>query len=143
MGGPVKLGYLIALFLISSVGPARAADYVLVRNRANSVQAVSKSELKDLLIGKTKVWKDDGVVQVVLPPPGSPEMKSLAETLLGVPENILLTKIKQEVFKGELRKPIVAATDSELVLEVAKMPGAFGLVKKETELPANVAVLSI
>jgi hypothetical protein len=57
----------------------------------------------------------------------------------------MLTKIKQEVFKGEMKKPITAATPAEAVEAVRNNPGAIAVVPADTAkaLPAGVALLPL
>ncbi len=124
---------------------ARAAGgFVLVRNVKNSTSSVSRAELKDMAIGKRKVWGSGAAVQVVLGPPGSPELAWMA-SLLGVSDSTLMAKIRQEVFKGEMKKPITAANDQECAAAVSSDPGAFGVVSADTAkaMSASLGVLSV
>lgn len=124
-------------------GLATAADFVIVRNAGNPTVALTRDELKKMLMGQMKNWTKDGPVQVVLRPKGSPEMKWLSETVFGVNEDILRTKIGQEVFKGELRKPIEAASVADGIAVVQGNAGAFIIMAASDAagLPSTVAVI--
>ena len=68
---------------------------------------MSKSELKDMAIGRRKTWSSGAPVQLVLQAVGTPEMKWFAIFAAGISDDTLANKMKQEVFKGELRRPII------------------------------------
>ena len=119
-----------------------ADDFVLVRNAKTASDKVTAEEAKDMFLGKAKSWKKGGPVQVVLPAKGSPELAWLAG-LFGVPESTLLSKIKQEVFKGELRKPIDASDEGALLQAVGKTDGALGVASSSASLPAGVASVAL
>jgi ABC-type phosphate transport system substrate-binding protein len=136
---------VVALGAAPGMAPAWSGDFVLVRNAKNPTTAVSASEAKDMAIGKKKQWPRGAVVTMVLTPSGSPELSWFASAVCGVSESALLSKIKQEVFKGELRKPVIAASDAEVVAAVAADEGALGVVAGEfaKSLPSTVAVVSL
>jgi hypothetical protein len=129
----------------SSWAAAARNDFTLVRNSNNASGRIARNDLKDMFIGRKKVWPQGPVVQAVLSPKGSPALKWLAETVLGVPEQVLTAKIRQEVFKGELHKPIVVASDGECLTAVANHPGAVGVIHTSAakSLPAGVAILTV
>jgi hypothetical protein len=122
-----------------------ADDFVLVRNTRNTTASVSRGDVKDLSVGKRKTWGSGAVVQLVLPPAGTPALGWFASAVVGVPEDALMNKIRQEVFKGELRKPLTAASDKDTLSAVAADPGTLGIVHAASakSLPGAVAVLSI
>jgi hypothetical protein len=106
---------------------------------------VSKTELKDMAIGRKKAWPSGAPVQLVLEAVGTPEMKWFALYAAAISDDTLAAKMKQEVFKGELRRPIVVSSDKSCVNAVANDPGAVGVVSAETakSLPDGVTVLAV
>jgi ABC-type phosphate transport system substrate-binding protein len=141
------LAATLALIAAAALGTGAAAenDYVLIRNARNPVTKLTRSELKDMAIGKKKVWPQGQVVQMVLGPAGSPELGWFTSTVVGAPEATFLAKVRQEVFKGEMRKPIVATGDKDCFEAVASDPGALGVVRASTasNLPPEVALVTI
>lgn len=143
------LGLGVALLLMGYVLDAAGSSFafadgfVLIRNARNSTTSVSRAEIKDMAVGKKKVWGSGAAVQVVLGPTGSGPLGWFA-SLLGVPESTLMSKIRQEVFKGEMKKPIIAASEQECLAAVGANLGAFGIVSAATaqSLPPDVAILS-
>ena len=125
--------------------PGRSAEtLVIVRNAKNPTTSVTRAEIKDLVVGRKKVWPHGSAVQLVLAPPGSPELSWLAG-VMGVPDQVMMNKIKQEVFKGEMPKPVVVSSDQDCLAVVAANPGAFGVVSTSVvrKLPPQVAAISV
>jgi len=142
--GTLAAAALLLLQLIAAAD-ARADDFVFVRNARNPATAITASQAKEMAIGKRKVWPQGAVVLLVLTQPGSPALGWFATRVCGVEEAALMAKIKQEVFKGELRKPIFAGTDKEIADAVASQDGAIGIVRADfaKSLPAGVATLAL
>jgi hypothetical protein len=124
---------------------ARAVEFVLIHNARTGTASVTRNELKDMAIGRRKVWPSGTPVQLVLQSVGTPEMKWFAIFAAGISDDTLANKMKQEVFKGELRRPISVTSDKGCVNAVANDPGAVGIVSAETakSLPEGVTVLAV
>jgi len=140
--------FSLAMFLLATTlfaSAVRADGFVFIRHARSSTTTVSASEVREMLTGKTKQWRGGAVVQVVLPPEGGPAMKWLAESVFGVTEKVLLTKIRQEVFKGEMRKPLTSASDTQSIELVKAHAGGLGAVTADAAraLPEGVAILTV
>ncbi len=138
----------VALVIAAVAWPpriARAVEFVLIHNAKTGTASVTKSELKDMAIGRRKVWSSGVPVQLVLEPVGAPEMKWFSMFATGIGDETLGAKMKQEVFKGELRRPVIVTSDKSCVNAVANDPGAVGVVSAETakSLPDGVTVLAV
>ena len=133
-----------ALLLAGRAGTA-AGGFVFVRNAKNDTAQIGKGELKDCYTGKTKAWKNGTSIEIALNAGGSPELKWVADELIGASDDILLAKIKQEVFKGEMKKPVTVSSSQDCVAEVKKTAGAVCAVDADTakSLPDGVAVLDV
>jgi ABC-type phosphate transport system substrate-binding protein len=141
---------LLAIVLAGATafGAAVAAEeFVLIRNAKNPVTNLTRAEVKDMAVGKKKVWPQGQsiVVQMVWGPAGSPELGWFATAVVGAPEATLMAKVRQEVFKGEMRRPIVAPAEKDCLEAVAADPGALGVVRASTakHLPPDLAVVSV
>ena len=141
---------LLAIVVVggASFGAAVAAEeFVLIRNAKNPVTNLTRAEVKDMAVGKKKVWPQgqNTVVQMVWGPAGSPELGWFATAVVGAPEATLMAKVRQEVFKGEMRKPIVAAAESDCLEAVASDAGGLGVVRASAtdHLPPTVAVVAV
>jgi hypothetical protein len=139
---------MVVLVVAAVAWPLRivhAVEFVLIHNVKTGQTSVSKSELKDMAIGRRKTWSSGAPVQLVLQAVGTPELKWFAIYAAGISDDTLANKMKQEVFKGELRRPIAVSSDKGCVNAVANDPGGVGVVSAETakSLPEGVAVLAV
>jgi len=137
------LGLLAIVTVVLGGTSAWADDFVLVRNAKNNSSAISKGEAKEMAIGKKKTWPNGTLALLVLPAAGTPQFAWFASVVCGASEGNLMGKIKQEVFKGEMRKPVIAAGDSEVVSAVAGEDGALGVIRADAvkTLPPSVVVV--
>src|SRR5690349_11646957 len=93
----VALACAVALTIAS----ANAGDFIFVRNVKNRTASVSRREVRQLFTGQTKQW-GGFVVQAVIGEEDSGEFRYLCG-IFGLEPRELLSKIKQEVFRGEMR----------------------------------------
>lgn len=133
---------LAAAVAFSNVS-ADAADYIFVRNSKNRTASVTRREVRQLFTGQTKQW-GGAVVQAVIGEPDSAEFRYLSG-IFGLAPRELMSKIKQEVFRGEMRRPIVAKTAADCISEVGKHEGGIGIVPVEAAkaLPTDVERLPL
>ena len=125
--------------------PALAEDFVLVKNAGITTDALTPQQVRALFLGETKTWDGGGAVQVVLPEGEEGVFKAFAAAIFRVPAGVLRGKQKQEVFKGELRKPLACSSDTACLELVKSTKGAVGVVSAEAaaHLPAGVALLKV
>ncbi|HEY6039321.1 MAG TPA: hypothetical protein VIV58_33795 [Kofleriaceae bacterium] len=134
------LGFVLCVLVTS----ARADDYVLIRNAKSPGATLSKAELRAIYTGKTKLFGND-VAIVVVPSDDTPAFATFTDRVFGTTTKTLLTKIKQEVFKGEMARPLKAASDEDVVHLVAGTAGTIGVIAAPAakSLPPTVAVLPV
>jgi ABC-type phosphate transport system substrate-binding protein len=136
----------LALLAASTFGhPARAGSpCVFIRNAKNSSASVSKAQVRQMYTGQMKQWNGN-VVQTVIAPTGSNEMQYLASTIFATSEKDVLSRIKQEVFKGEMKRPVVARDASQAFDAVSGNPGGIAVIDAAAakSLPAGVAVVNV
>lgn len=136
---------LIAAMLAGAAPTTAAADgFVVIANARASVRSLSKADVRALYTGKTKTL-DGAAVVVVVRGEDDPVFVAFVDQVFGIPTRALLSKIKQEVFKGEMTRPIKAASDDEVVQAVAGAAGAIGVVSSDAagHLPKTVKVIAI
>ena len=146
----MRLRVLIAALLIASAALLQTSlawsdDYVVIRNAKNPTTAITAAQAKEMAIGKRKLWPHGAIVGLVLTPVGTPELSWFASTVCGVADGALMAKIKQEVFKGELRKPVIVSSSPDVVAAVAADEGALGIVRADAikGVPPGVAILTV
>ena len=138
-----RLGIIVTLALLCAPGSARAGDFVFIKSSQNDTAQANKEELKEVFTGKKPTWKDGHKVEIGIAPNGSAELKWVAQELIGASEDILLAKIKQEVFKGDMKKPTPVASAADCFALVKRNPGGICVVDDASakSLPEGAAVL--
>ena len=138
-----RVGIAVALALWVHAGSASAGDFVFLKNTQNDTAQASKEDLKEIYTGKKGSWKNGQKIELGLGASGSPELKWVSQELIGASEDILLSKIKQEVFKGDMKKPTTVGSAQECIALVKKSPGGLCVVDADSakSLPDGVAVL--
>jgi hypothetical protein len=128
---------------ILSPAVARADDFILIHNASNEVTSIQKEDLFKVYTGETKLV-GGSVVQTVIGREDSSELAWLAR-LFDMRSKDLLSRIKQQVFSGEMRRPIVAKTTDEAVAAVQGNRGGVAVIPAgaAASLPHDVAVLPL
>jgi hypothetical protein len=142
----LALPVLLAAVSLAGEPAAYGGDdgFVLICNAKISTQALSRSEVRSLYTGKAKTLGGNAVVVVIRSDDDVP-FTEFADQVFGVPVKTLLSKIKQEVFKGEMSKPVKAETDDDVLRFVAGSPGMIGVVSSQagSHLPKTVTAVAI
>lgn len=135
---------IISIVSCILVTGARADDYVLIRNAKSPAATLAKAELRAIYTGKTKMFGND-VAVVVVPTDDTPAFATFTDRVFGTTTKTLLAKIRQEVFKGEMTRPLKAASDADVVHLVGGTAGTIGVIASSAakSLPATVAVLGV
>ena len=124
--------------------PAAGDGFALIANARTAPASESKAEVRALYTGKAKTLEGTAVVVVVR---GEDDgvFVGFVDQVFGIPPQALLSKIKQEVFKGEMAKPIKAASDDDVVHAVGATPGTIGVISAGAagHLPGTVKVIAI
>jgi ABC-type phosphate transport system substrate-binding protein len=135
----------LTLALVGVSSSRAAADgFVLIGNAQTKTASLPKAEIKALYTGKSKTLGGSAVV-VVVRPEADAAFTQFVDQVFGIPTKTLLSKIQQEVFKGEMTKPFKATSDDEVVQQVGASPGTIGVVSAEGagHLPKTVTVIAI
>jgi hypothetical protein len=134
---------LALALLVLAGGRASAGDFVFLRNAANDTAQANKEDMRDIFTGKKTSWKGGQKIEIGIGSNGSPELKWAAQELIGASEDILLAKIKQEVFKGDMKKPTTVASAAECIALVKRSAGGVCVVDADSakSLPDGVAVI--
>jgi len=123
----------------------RADDFAIVVNAKVSQTHLPRTEVRDAFVGQTKQWPSGPVVQPVIGEEASSEFAWLAARIFHLSPREVLARMKQQIFRGEMRRPVVARDASECMAAVLRHDGGIGVVPAEATraLPAGVAVLSL
>lgn len=138
------LSLAAAAVLASSAPPSRAGEgaFVVVCHASNPIGSLSPQDLKKALTGGTKQWSNGAVVQVGMAASDTPDLRFLAGAA-GMAGSELLSRVQQQVFKGEMRKPVILRSPAECLGLARANPGAICVAPSGAALPADVKVVAI
>lgn len=145
MKRPLSLLAGLALFgaaLLAHEDAAADGGFVVVVNKGNDTAQLNRSELKKLVTGGTKQWKNGSAVQVGLIVTEAPETQHLS-SLVDLSPKELLSRIQEQVFKGEMKRPIVLRSSAECVAFARGNPGAICVASAQTPLAPEVHAVAV
>ena len=135
-----------AVLALALAAPASRADadgaFVIVCNASNPIASLSAHDLKKALTGGTKQWPNGAVVQVGMQASEAPDLRFLASAA-GMTAGELLSRVQQQVFKGEMRKPAILRSPAECLGLARTNPGAICAAHGGSALPSDVKVVAI
>ena len=136
----------LALVSLLALWASRAeAGFLVVKNAKNPTAKLSKDAVKGVFSGKTKTWSGGETIILVIGSEDSPAMQWLADAVFAVSAKTLLSKIKQDVFKGDVPKPLAANDDPGTIKRVQSGPGVvcLGSDAAAKSLPADVVAIAV
>lgn len=143
MGGrAMAAAAALAVMLVGAVARPEPT-FILIRNTSNQAEPLTRAQLKEMGTGRKKTWPHGPPVQLVLTRPSTPEVEWFATTIMGLSAETWLARIREQVFKGEMRRPLTVASEQDVLAAVAAEVGALGVVRaaRAKDLPAGVSVL--
>ena len=139
--GVIGIVAMLSLLLVPRDVSAGGAFNVLV-NAHSAPVSLAPADLKRLVVGGTKVWPSGAVVQLGIIPSDEPETRYLASLLETTPRE-LLSLIQQQVFKGDVRRPVVLRSSNDCAAFASANPGALCVASSGVPLPEAVRVVPI
>jgi hypothetical protein len=135
----------VAFALLTATGDALADDFVVVISVKNSETHLPRVDVRDAFIGQTKQWRSGAVVQPIIGEETSAEFAWLASRIFRLSPREVLTKMKQEIFRGEMKRPIVARDAHECFTAISRHDGGIGVVSGDAAKnpPAGISILVV
>ena len=116
--------------------------FVVLVNQSNPVASLGPSQLKRVVTGGIKQWDSGAVVQLGIIPTDCPETRYLA-SLLDMEPRTLLTRIQEQVFKGELRRPVILRSSADCASFASASAGAICIASDHEHIPASAKAVAI
>jgi hypothetical protein len=132
---------LAVVLLCPRAGVAEEA-FNLVVNQHNATASLSVSDVKRLVAGGTKLWDGGVVVQLGIIPGDVPETQYLA-SLMDTSTRELLSLIQQQVFKGDLRRPVVLRSSLDCIAFATATPGALCVAARNVPASEGARVVPV
>ena len=125
--------FILAAVLFSCSFSASAADFVVIVNKENPAETLSKSDVKKYFFKNLALWNDG--IKVI--PVDYKDTSALAESfsmgVLGMKLEEKNRKMIANVFSGKSTPPVQKATEDEVIATVASERGAIGYVSRSSD----------
>lgn len=121
--------------LVLALAPERASSQqadgnqlVVVLHARNPTRRMTTEQLKNLMLGNVAFWHGVVPVKVFVRPPNSPAAQVLFDKVIEMPASRFNEHWTAKQLAGQGIAPTVLATPEHVVGEVAKVPGAVGII---------------
>ena len=146
----VRRTFLVGLLALVAASGARAqasvgadGDILVVVSADLDATALTRSELRELVLGNRRFWRSGLRVELVVASSPSPERRMFVERLSAMSELQFQQYWIGQVFRGRASSAPRAAPDRATALALVEaLPGAIALVPAG-EVPPTLRVLSI
>src|SRR5579871_3431761 len=123
---------IFILLLLATPCALRAADddLVVIVNKSNAVDGVTKAQLRKFILGEQDSWPGGKKVSVILRAPGQPERDGVLRSICGMSEDDFNQHLMHANFGGETGGAPKALGSAVAVRQlVVTLPGAIGFVR--------------
>jgi hypothetical protein len=105
-------------------------NLAIIVNLSNTVDAVSREELRRIFLGERSHWPNGRRITLVMMEPGRPERKAMLRDVCQMDETAYNNRILHGLFTGELFvSPKTLASPTGVRKFVFNVPGAIGYVR--------------
>jgi len=143
---------LVVLFILLFGGilamaknlPREESNFIVQKQVHIEGNYVTREEVIQIFMFKTRTWEDNARISVILPPPDSVSFRQLAVEELGMSSQTYLESIKAKEYDGMITVTF-AASEPFVVLKVANTPHSIGYYKNAIAINSglNVRMLTI
>jgi phosphate transport system substrate-binding protein len=126
-----KLIGFFTIALLSATAPLRAADddLVVIVNKSNAIENLTKTQIRKFLLGEQDAWPGGKKVSVILRAPGQPERAGVLHSVCGMSEDDFNQHLMHANFGGDTGGAPKALGSGAAVRQlVMSLPGAIGFV---------------
>jgi hypothetical protein len=137
---------LAALVVIPGSAVSQQADgnqLVVVLNARNPTRRMTTEQLKNLMLGNVGFWHGVVPVKLFVRPAASPAAQALFDKVLDVPASRFNELWTAKQLAGQGIAPTVLATPEQVVAEVAKVPGAVGIMLQSEAWSAQLTGVNV
>jgi len=136
-----KIFLIVALIGLFSIG-AMAQSYKVIVNSSNSVSSLTKKQVSNYLLKKTKKWDNGAIVTPVDLSTNSATRVSFSKDIHGKAISAIKSYWQQAVFSGSGTPPPEIGTDSQIIDFVKSKAGSIAYVSSGANID-GVKVISV
>jgi phosphate transport system substrate-binding protein len=127
----------------AAVGMAAEDDLAVVVNKSNSVDNLSKAQLRKIVLGEQASWPGGKKVTVLLRAPGQPERDGVLRSICGMSEDDFTQHLMHANFNGDSGGGPKSLASGVAVRQLAmSVPGAIGFLRM-ADVNDSVKVVSV
>ncbi len=131
---------LIMAGLLSITQPSLAAE--LLVHSETALTSIGRDQLRAIFALQKAHWSDGSPIIVLRFASNTALHKSFCTQQLGVSPQQLEAVWERRVFTGQGRRPTIVQDEQEMLMEIARTPGAIGYISERIE-HENVKFLTI
>jgi phosphate transport system substrate-binding protein len=127
-----KIAGILSMIVALVPGAAWAADddLAVVVNKTNSVDNLTKAQLRKIVLGEQTSWSSGKKVSVILRSPGQPERAGVLRVVCGMTEDEFNQHLMHADFNGDNGAPPKALGSAVAVRQlVVSIPGGIGFLR--------------
>ena len=125
---------LLILFVsFTFINESKAQTYIIIVNKSNAVESLSKKEVSDLFLKKSK-WSDGSVAIPVDLASHSSVRAQFTQEIHGKSVSAIRSYWQQAAFSGTASAPPEKSSDSDVIDFVKNNPGAIGYVSSSANI---------
>lgn len=107
---------------------ADANQLVVVLHARNPTRRMTPEQLKNIMLGNVSFWHGVVPLKLFVRPSNSPASQVLFDKIIEMPASRFNEQWTARQLAGQGITPVVLATPEQVVAEVAKVPGAVGIM---------------
>ncbi len=125
---------VILVILLPNIvqGESGPEKFIFIANLTPQ-QTITVESVKDLFLGKRKLWPDGNAVKVAIPGEKYPFAKVIARSIYNTSINGMKKFWLSLVFQGRVKSPTLLKSAEEIIQYVAEHQGAIGVVPAKTK----------
>ena len=121
---------------------ASADSFVVLVNNSNPITSLSRTDIKRAVTGGIKQWESGAAIQVGIIPGNAPETQYLA-SLIDMSPSAFLSRIQEQVFKGEMRRPALLHSSTECAAFASSNPSSICVATSAQGIPPGAHVVTV
>ena len=133
----------VLIFAILFTIPASAGVKIVVNEKNQVADSMTKDQVADLFLKKSTRW-DNGQTVVPLDLTDSNKVRAeFSSGVLGRDITAVKSYWQKMIFSGRATAPVELATEAEVLTFVRKFPAAIGYVSDSAVIPEGVKVIKV
>lgn len=141
--GAVLAALAITTGRAGSAARQQSVAYRVVLHASNPVAELTREEVSQMFLGRTRTWRDGRPILVVNQAPDAPVRHSFSRGVHGRSVSSVVSHWRQQVYLRRGSPPPEVSSDQHVLTFIRANPNAVGYVRAETDLGRDIKVLVV